>query len=196
MKNKIIKLAVVAAASVALTQAVQADQITGSISMNGTATLDSQSLSTATMATGVSGVTESGATAQGSFAGVGLNDPVTWVAFAFSGGSASPLWSFTDGTTGYTYTFALTSDYIVSQTSTFLNIAGLGTLNITGVGSPYVATPGAWTFTISDANGQPSPNFNFTFANSNTSVPDGGTTAMLLGAGLSGLALLKRKLVA
>jgi hypothetical protein len=28
------------------------------------------------------------------------------------------------------------------------------------------------------------------------SVPDGGTTAMLLGAGLSGLALLKRKLVA
>jgi hypothetical protein len=29
-----------------------------------------------------------------------------------------------------------------------------------------------------------------------STVPDGGTTAMLLGAGLSGLALLKRKLVA
>ena len=199
MKNKMIKLAVVAAASVALAQTVQATPITGSISMNGTATLNSKSLNLATAATSLSGVTESGATASGSFAGVAAADSVAWVGFAFTGGSASPLWIFTDALTGYTYSFALTTDSISTQSSTFLNISGVGTLSITGIGSPYTATPGAWTFTISDALGTPSPNFNFTFANSNTgagNVPDGGTTAMLLGAGLSGLALLKRKLVA
>jgi hypothetical protein len=35
-----------------------------------------------------------------------------------------------------------------------------------------------------------------TFSGTIATVPDGGTTAMLLGAGLSGLALLKRKMVA
>jgi hypothetical protein len=39
-------------------------------------------------------------------------------------------------------------------------------------------------------------NFTFDSGNNAIGVPDGGTAAMLLGAGLSGLALLNRKLVA
>jgi hypothetical protein len=109
------------------------------------------------------------------------------------------LWSFTDATTGFTYTFDLISDTISSQSSFFLNLLGTGTLSITGAGSTYSPTSGSWSFTVSNPTGGPHADFNFTFANSQTgvpSVPDGGATAMLLGVGLTSVALFRKKLAA
>ena len=184
-------------ASLGLASAVQAVPITGSVDMSGTATLNNISLGSATAATSLSAVTVGG-TPTGSFTGT-AGDSVSWSGFAFSGGSASPLWTYTDAGTGYTYKFNLTSDSIVTQNNSFLNLMGSGTLFITGSGSPYDVggTAGSWSFTISNAGGGAHQNFLFTFANSQTATaPDGGSTVMLLGAALSAFGLLRKKLIA
>ncbi|MGA2244252.1 MAG: hypothetical protein ABSH48_04555 [Verrucomicrobiota bacterium] len=160
--------------------------------MSGTVTLNSVNLASATAATAFSGVTVGG-TPSGSFTGT-FGDVVSWSGFSWPGGSASPLWSFTAG--GLTYTFNLANDYVSQQTSTFLNLLGNGTLDITGGSSSYTPTAASWSFTISNPTGGAHPNFNFTFANSQVSVPDGAATAMLLGIALSSLALLRKKLTA
>jgi VPDSG-CTERM motif len=100
----------------------------------------------------------------------------------------TPLWTFTIGTT--VYSFALTSLTVDTDIpGTILALTGSGTATISG----GVYTPTAATWSLTATSGGP---VDFTFSSGNTAVPDGGTTAMLLGAGLSGLALLKRKLVA
>jgi len=173
----------------------QATPITGEIDMSGTVTLNSINLGSASAATSLTAVTVGG-TPTGSYAGT-FGDSVAWHAFSWPGGSASPLWSFTDIATSDTYSFALTTDSIVTQTSTFLNLLGTGILTITGPGS-YTPTAGSWSFTISNPSGGPHADFNFTFANSQVgaAVPDGGATAMLLGGAMSALALVRRKLMA
>jgi hypothetical protein len=174
---------------------VQATPITGEIDMSGTATLNSINLGTATGATSFSGVSVGGGPT-GAFAGT-TGATVSWNAFTWPGGSANPLWTFT--LAGLTYTFALSSDSVVAQSSTFLNLLGVGTLSITGAGSTYTPTTADWSFTISNPTGGNHANFDFTFANSQTgagTVPDGAATAMLLGTALSALALLRKKLMA
>ncbi|HEY9509145.1 MAG TPA: VPDSG-CTERM sorting domain-containing protein [Verrucomicrobiae bacterium] len=194
MKNKLFTIAGVAVA-MAVTS-VQATQITGSVDMSGTAILNNTLLGSATAANSFTGVSVGGIPT-GSYVGTAGNS-VTWNAFSWpSAVSVSPLWSFTDAGTGYTYSFTLSSVHAAGQDNTFLNLLGTGTLSITGVGSPYEDTTGSWSFTISNPTGTSHQNFAFTFANSQTAaVPDGGTTVMLLGAGLSCLGLIRRKLVA
>lgn len=194
---KSLKLLTVTLALTALVAAsTQAIPITGSVDMSGTATLDSTLLGSAGSATAFTGVTVGGVPT-GSYAGT-FGDSVTWKAFGWNPSTApvTSLWSYHDIVTGFTYTFDLASVTVKSQDNTFLNLLGTGTLNITGVGSPYDATSGSWSFTISNPDGGAHANFAFTFANSQTAVlPDGGATVMLLGAALSGLALIRRKLV-
>jgi hypothetical protein len=167
--------------------------ITGAIDMSGTAILDNSLLGSATKATSFSAVTVGGIPT-GSFAG-SAGASVTWNAFGWNPSTTpvSPLWSFT-GPGGYLYSFNLLSVSVDSQSNTFLNLLGTGTLTITGMGSPYTTTPGNWSFTISNPGGSTHENFAFTFANSQTAVPDGGLTITLLGAGLSALALMRRRL--
>jgi len=68
-----------------------------------------------------------------------------------------------------------------------------GTGTVTGNG--FDATALAWSFTSQDPAVTANPT-TFTFSASGNSVPDGATTATLLGIALSGAALLKRKLTA
>jgi hypothetical protein len=72
----------------------------------------------------------------------------------------------------------------------YLSVYLVGTVT----GNGFDATAFTGSFQVSD----PSVNGLATFTTrlSFNSVPDGGTTVILLGAALSGLALIKRKLVA
>ena len=105
----------------------------------------------------------------------------------------NPLWSFVSA--GKTYSFNLISLHQDFVSSTALVLSGLGTAFITGGGSEKIATTGLWNFT-----GQTLGVSSFTFSSSAdvnapvTSVPDGGSTAMLLGSGLVGFAWFRRKL--
>jgi hypothetical protein len=177
----------------ALTQPVQAIMIDGSVDMSGTATLNNTLLGSATAATSFSGVTVGGVPT-GAFTGT-AGDSVTWSPFGWNPATTPvALWSFVDGGTGWTYKFRLDNVTVDSQSNTFLNLLGDGVLSITGAGSPYSDTTGSWSFTISNPTGGAHANFAFTFANSQTAVPDGGATIALLGVGLLGLGALRRKI--
>jgi hypothetical protein len=193
MKNKLKVLTGLAAGGMAvalLCQQAQATPISGTIDMSGDVTLNSESLATATAATSFSAVSVSSGTA--SFAGTS-GAPVTFNPFTFgSVGSenVSPLWSFTVDSAAYSFNLADISS--IDATTTFLQIVGGGIVN---VGGDMQAAN--WTFTITDSSGGNSGSFIFGFADSNTAigVPDGGTTVILLGATLSGLCLIRKKLV-
>lgn len=182
MKSKFLMMAG-AVAAMALATSVQAVPIpSGSeIDMSGTVTLNSSDLNSATAATGFSSVTVGG-TSSGIFAGLS-GDSVSWNPFSWNPVSLpSPsLWTITGG-----YSFELTSVSVYSQSSTFLNLTGNGTLTAPG----YDTTGGSWSFTVSNPTGTPHATLDFTFANSQVSVPDGGMTAMMLGMALCGMALL------
>ena len=88
-------------------------------------------------------------------------------------------------------TWQLLSSWIVSQGSGFVVVSGTGIAS----GNGYTPTTLSWSFTSQDPSVTQDP-LTFTFSASSNSVPDGGATVMLLGIALSGVALLKRKLVA
>jgi hypothetical protein len=190
MKNKWLVAGAVAA-FVAFSANVQAIPISGTINFNGGADTFN---ATSVQFINPSFVSTAGTLApSGSFAGTG-GAPVTFLTTGFtflpslSPNPVSPLWTFTFG--AFTYSFALNSVSVVQDiVGQFLSLTGSGIVTITGTGSPFTASPAKWTFT-STAFGS-----SFGFVASNT-APDGGTTVMLLGAGLSGLALLRKKLAA
>lgn len=193
MNKTLLTVLTGAALSFAVQQA-EAATITGSIDMSGTAILDNTSLGSATKVNSITGATVGGIPT-GSFTGTG-GDSVNWNGFGWNPSTTpvTPLWSFTDAGTGSTYSFTLNSISVESQSNTFLNLLGNGKLSITGGTAAADDTYGKWSFTISNPTGGKHSNFAFTFANSQTAVPDGGATAMLLGAGFLGLAGLRRKL--
>jgi hypothetical protein len=186
LKKKFLLIAPVVAASVVLSGAVQAIPISGTIDMVGVATLDNPDLGLATRVTATSFVAVTPGTTQGAYLGTDF-DSVTFSAFGWNPASTpvNPLWIFTDSGTGFTYKFSLASVSVAHQDSTFLNLTGVGTAEITGSGSPYDATTGTWSFTITHQG--TSPTAKFGFVSSNTSVPDSGMTLLLLGMGLAGL---------
>ena len=148
--------------------------ITGGIDFAGVAVFDSHSLDTATRVTSwnSSFVLQD----SGSFSSIAPGTSVTMAApWIFNPSTTTPsLWSVGN------FRFDLTSSTIVSQTPTFLNITGIGTLFGTG----FDPTPGTWSFTTSSANGAPQTSFGF---EANTAaVPEPETIRFLiLGAGAS-----------
>ena len=98
----------------------------------------------------------------------------------------NPLWSV-DG-----FTFTLSPPISISRidnpspTPDTLRLSGTGTIKFAG----FDDTMGGWTW-----SGQLDGTSTFTFSSTTiAAVPDGGMTVALLGAALSGLALLRRKL--
>jgi hypothetical protein len=172
-------------------QQAEAVQVTGNINFAGSVQYDTQSLATATQVTtwfdvahnaSFSNVT-GGAT--GDFAVIA---PGTQAAMAqpwiFNPSTATPaLWSVAG------FTFDLTSSTIENQTATDLTISGTGIVS----GNGFDPTPMNWMFTSQNAGGQNMQEFSFS-GNSN-SVPDGGPTVALLGLGLTGVWMIRRKFV-
>lgn len=171
-------LAVLAAGAMAFS--AQATPVTGNIRMSGDVTLNALTVggsSTATFSNPAGSVT-SGTL---SFAGT-AGSLVDFKGFTFAATGAQPivdLWKFTKG--GVTYEFDLASITSIQRPDNDdVIIKGDGTIRATG----FDNTAGNWSFTITDTG---AGNFDFGFAQSDTAVPESGTTVALLGLGLLAL---------
>jgi len=166
----------------------QAVPITGSIGFTGTYTQNGGTLGNLTTASTMTINTIAVGTTSGSF--VGAMDPI----FA-STISVNPavglgrLWSVMVG--GTTYTFDSTSESENLDTPTGLHLLGTGTM---ADGTPADTVAGTWQlgFGVSGDSFQ----WQSTAAPNSPSVPDGGSTALLLGASICGVGLLNRKVTA
>jgi hypothetical protein len=105
----------------------------------------------------------------------------------FTIGSSTPNeWILT---TAPGYTFDLTTSGNFSANNMFLNIFGTGVVHAPG----YENTPGTFTLTASRSGGNGQVNFSFAASTSANPTPDGGATALLLGAGLVGIGAVARR---
>ena len=165
--------------------------ILGTIDFVGVTTYDTTSLATATRVNlwNSSFVTKSTLDFASVAPGTNVTMGTPWVfnsgtpAVPMPGPSLSPLWNVGG------FTFDLTSSSVVSQSSTFLNVTGFGTVS----GNGFDNTPGTWSFTSSRANGQDSQTFGF---QSNTAaVPESGTVVLFATGGLliAAVQLFRRK---
>ena len=121
---------------------------------------------------------------RGTYAGI-VGDQVQMFNLTFNPAplSGTPVWLTSPG--GVQYWFLITSLNIDKQTSLELDLSGTGTLHIDG----FTDTQGIWAFGANSASST------FSFSSSyGVPVPDGGVTAILLGAALSALGLIRRKL--
>jgi hypothetical protein len=189
MKSITLKYLASAAFASGLVLSTQGIPITGNITMAGQAVFNAPTVNTATEVTswGLNDYVKS----ENGFGGfVAVNDTVTmggaWT-FLPAPGTASPaLWSV-DG-----FTFDLTSSIVQSQGGGFLDITGVGTISSTHAG--YTTTAFNWNFSSQEPAAGTPATWSWSASTLQTAVPDGGTTAILLGAALTGLGLLRRKL--
>ena len=173
------------------TQEAQATKINGTIDFAGATQFDSKSLANATRVVkwrdvngnlGFSNVAD----VTGNFSSIALGTKATMAtSWIFSPSTPTPgLWSVGG------FTFNLLSSTVVTQTLTFLNIAGTGIIS----GNGFDPTEGTWAFTSQNAGGtHTGPHTFFSFSANAASVPDGGSAVSLLACALLGLAALRRK---
>jgi hypothetical protein len=187
MKNKWIKIAGAVVAAVAVAANVQATPIAGSIGFTGTytanGTFDDLTTATSMTITSVAIASETGvfatATTPTFKSPIAVNPANNLI-------PSVQLWTVLVG--GVTYSMVVNTEVETLDTSSQLNLAGTGTLED---GTAADNTAGTWQLGFG-ANGN-----SFTWqSTSGNNVPDGGTTAMLLGGTLMGLGLIKRKLMA
>jgi hypothetical protein len=192
MKRNILKSLACAALALGLTASVQAAQINGSIGFTGTFiqtggtigllnTADHMTLGSLQIASSTGDLT--GAGAPFSFASsIGVNgNPPSLVTHT--------LWTATVG--AITYSFTVTTESQTLSSPAQINLAGNGVMHN---GTVADDTAGEWQLGF----GRSGASFTWqsTSASSTipTTTPDGGTTVVLLGAALSGLGLIRRKL--
>jgi hypothetical protein len=166
--------------------------ITGSVDFFGTIKLNGN----LGVATGTSVSTVYYAQGDGAFGDVVDPTAVTFASFQWNPASVpvNSLWSFTDMDSGWSYRFSLAAITGFTQSNTDLDVAGVGSLFITGIGSEYEETAGKWNFTITDVDGAPNlktSRFGFS-SNSGVPVPDGGIPILALGATMVSLAMVGR----
>jgi hypothetical protein len=203
MKN-VFKIASVAVVSCALVQTIQALPITGSIGFSGTGVTFNNSSAGNSIAV-TSWISPYVTSDTGSFLTPGYITPNPGEGVTFMGNNTS-TWNFNTSTpinnfwVAGNFTFELLSSYIQSQggspgTTGFVVVFGTGIVSATGANpAGFTPTVLSWSFTSRDPSAGASPSW--TFSASAASVPDGGSTVMLLGLALSGVALLKKKFIA
>jgi len=181
------------ALSMGITASLQAIPISGTIQFVGTATMNASQTAFVSFGNpigGGSGPWVQAGSQSGDYAAVAGGTTASWTPFTFNPPAASvtPLWMFTIGTT--TYSFDAISMTVTHPNATTVNISGSGIAHITGLAD----TLGNWTVTATGSG------VDFTFGAFTGSGPggvaDGGTTVLLLGTALSGVALLRKKMVA
>lgn len=174
-----------------ITASVQAIPISGTIQFVGTATMNASQTAFVSFGDpfgGGLGPWVQAGSQTGAYAGVAAGTTAIWTPFTFNPPAASvtPLWMIAIGTT--TYSFDATSMSVTHPNGSTVNISGTGVAHITGFGD----TVGTWTVTATGSG------VNFTFGAftgaGSGGVADGGTTVLLLGTALSGVALLRKKM--
>jgi len=197
MKNNwLIMTAAVALMAFATT--VQAIPITGSVTFAGGVTLDTGSVGTATKVTAWNGGNGGPALPFVLSSGGNLTAPFgTSVLFATPWllGTQAALWSYTVAGTTFTFDLTAANPKVVSGSPLTLSVTGSGVIHVSGVNPLGLTdTAGSWAFSTQDPSAGTPATFSFSAASG--SVPDGGTTVLLLGAALSSLSLIRRKLAA
>jgi VPDSG-CTERM motif len=186
-------LAVIAAGLVTTalsTHEAQATPINGTIDFAGSVMFNSASLASVKRVTqwrdvsgnaGFSNV----AARTGDFSGITLGtQAIMATPWKFNPSTPTPaLWSVGG------FTFDLLSSTIVTQTATFLNITGIGTVS----GNGFIPTTMTWAFTVQNAGGS-HQFFSFSANSATQGVPDGGSAVALLGIALAGIGFIRRKL--
>jgi hypothetical protein len=191
MKN-IIKVVAMAVVAVALNQSAQAVPISGAITFSGTANTDSVNANTSTEV--LSWANNSISLKSGSFSSLSSSASVVLVtSWLFNSGTRNNFWVVTDGAAQYK--FNLSSSAVFSTTANSITVFLAGTVISTVAGLDPTAFTGSMT--IKDqGTANPAGGFSYTQSILFNPVPDGGTTVLLLGSALSGLALIRRKLSA
>ncbi len=161
---------------------VEAVPITGTLNLSGGAVLNGP-LATATGVTGWNNVTVTSVSV-----GSALDSTIN------PGNSVTmgAPWMFNSGMLGMWTVGGFTLDLLTSavefQSGSFLSVKGMGTL----YGNGFDSTPGEWFFST---QGQPADGvFSFSSTTVAQGVPDGGSSVVMLGLGLIGLALLRGRL--
>ena len=184
MKSSLLKFVTGTALALGIAATSQATLINGSAGFAGTFTSNGSggNLTTATVLSVPSAVLLS---AQNDFSGSALGS----FASTFHVNPATPilgvLFTLTKGLT--TYTFTVNTETQTADSANTISLSGTGTVSD---GNSADNTSGNWqiNFGATDAA------FTFQSTAGTATVPDGGSTLMLIGAGLSGLGLLRRKL--
>jgi len=191
MKN-IIKAVAVAVVAVALSQSAQAVPISGQITFSGTASTDSINANSSTEI--LSWANNTISLKNGSFSSLSAAATVVLATpWLFNSGAKNNFWVVTDGAAQYK--FNLSSSAVFSTTANSITIFLAGTVISTVAGLDPTAFTGS--ITIKDQGvANPAGGFAYTQSILFNNVPDGGTTVLLLGSALSGLALIRRKLSA
>jgi VPDSG-CTERM motif len=181
---KLLKLTLAVLAAALVTSGAQAVMVDGAITFAGGAIFDTDSLATATRVNTFLDVTVQ--SRDGDFAAfVAVGDDTTMaVPYIFTPSTPTPgLWSVGG------FTFDLDGSVVELQNADFLVISGTGTIT----GNGFDPTSGMWRFSTQepDAGGV----FSFSSSGEFNGVPDGGSTVALLGLGLTGVWLIRRKFV-
>ena len=180
---KLLKLTLAVLAAALVTSGAQAAMVNGAITFAGGAIFDTDSLATATRVNTFIDVTVQ--SEDGDFAAFVADGDATAMAvpYIFTPSTPTPgLWSVGG------FTFDLDGSVVVLQNADFLIITGTGTIT----GNGFDPTVGSWRFTAQS----PSADGVFSFSSSGDfNVPDGGSTVALLGLGLTGIWMIRRKFV-
>jgi VPDSG-CTERM motif len=190
---KIRKLIAALALATGLVTAAQATPITGMIQFAGSVAFDTTSLATATQVStwydvfGNAGFSNVTAGNTGDFAAITPGTQATMATpYIFNPSTPTPGLFSVGG-----FTFDLLSSTVITQTANALTISGSGIVS----GNGFTPTSMDWMFTTQDVTGKGAAQFSFSANGASAGqVPDSGTAISLLGIGLIGLELARRKL--
>jgi hypothetical protein len=189
MKNNIKAIPVICTAAICAAvlagASAQANPITGSIGFGGYGvTINSTDLATASS---FAIATPRVNSTTGDYSAVpALDTAITFNGFVFSPpvSSITPLWTFDVGSTVYSFDATSVSS-TWNPTLDSWEIGGSGIAMITG----FDDTVGTWNVNLSETG----DSFVFDSSAGAVGVPDGGSSAMLLGGGLLGLGVTSRR---